>query len=147
VDDVTDDMLQRRAKVRANAILKKQVENKIPFLSVVLSAYVEHQRRFLQCSESGVLSIASARLKDIFHVTATSDNFVWQGDNIICSELLVIGHPDNTGKVWVRGDIPATIDNSLPLFAGDSTVFSLNNVKSLHILIEKDTEKVIVGFT
>jgi len=147
VADVTQDMLDRRAKVRATALLKKQAVDKIPFPFVVIAAYVDHKKRLLQCSESGVLYIASARLKDTFHVTATSDDFVYQGSHVVCSELLVIAHPDNVGRIWVRSDIPATTDNSTPLNAGDSIVFSLDTVKSLHILIEKNTDVAIVNIT
>lgn len=113
----------------------------------LLSGYGVSQRKLLRCSEAGVLNVASARVKDIMHVTASGDNDTYQGENVDCTEVMIMGHPDNAGNVWARTDVTATTDNAWPLAAFDVIKFTVNNLKELQLLIEKDTEKAIVLYT
>lgn len=113
----------------------------------LLCAYVDSKRVILKASESGVLNVTSARIKDIKHYPGVGANDTQTGDNIPCTECLVMGHPDNTGKVWVRPDKTATVDNAWPLAAGEVVNFTLDNLKQLNMLIVVADEKVIVGYT
>lgn len=113
----------------------------------LLSAYGISKRVLLKASESGVLNVTSARIKDIVHYTGSGANDIQSGDDIPCTECLVLGHPDNTGKVWVRSSTTATINNAWPLAAGEVVNFTLDNLKQLKMLIVVDGEKVIVAYT
>ena len=113
----------------------------------LLVAYCDNKRVVLKASESGVLNTASARIKDIVHYTGVGANDTQVGDGIVCTECLIMGHPDNTGNVWVRADKTATTDNAWPLAAGEVVNFTLDNLKQLNMLIVVAGEKVIVAYT
>lgn len=113
----------------------------------LLTGFWRNKRILLKASQTGVLFVTSPELEDIFHVTADGDNDTYQGSNIQCSEVLVMGHPDNTGKVWARSKKTATTDNAWPLDAGDVISFSITNLNMLQLLIVTDTEKAIVAYT
>ena len=113
----------------------------------LLTAYGINQRKLLRASESGVLHVASARIKDIKHYTGVGANDTQTGDNVSCTECLVMGHPDNTGKVWVRPDKTASVDNAWPLAKSEVVGFTLDNLKQLNMLIVVDGEQVIVAYT
>lgn len=105
------------------------------------------KRVILRASETGVLNVCSARIADIVHVLADENNYTWQGTYIRCTEVIVMGHPDNAGIVWVRPDKPATINNAYPCKAGLGVTFPIDNLKNLNILIASDTEVAIVLYT
>jgi len=113
----------------------------------LLTAYGADKRRPLRCSESGVLNITDPRIKDIEHYTGVGANDTQTGDDLPCTTVMVMGHPDNTGKVWVRPNKTATVDNSWPLAAGEVVGFTLDNLSQLHMLFAVDGEKVIVAYT
>lgn len=113
----------------------------------LLTAFWRNQRVVLKASPSGVLFTASPQLEDIFHVTGSGANDVYQGPNLQCSEVLVMGHPDNAGKIWARSKKVATVDNAWPLAAGDVMGFTITNLNMLHLLIVVDGDKVIVAYT
>jgi len=112
-----------------------------------LTGFWKNRRTLLKSSPSGILFTASPALVDIFHVAASGANDTYQGDNIPCTELLIMGHPDNTGKIWVRQGVPATVDNSWPLGAGEAMGLSLTNMNMLQLLIVVDTEKAIIAYS
>ncbi|GAI97505.1 unnamed protein product [marine sediment metagenome] len=58
-----------------------------------------------------------------------------------------MGHPDNTGVVWARTKVAATVDNAWPLSANDVVGFTVTNLNMLHLLIKLDTEKAIIAYT
>ena len=113
----------------------------------LLTAYGIDERKLLRCSESGVLNVVSPRLKDIEHYTGSGVNDTQSGKDIACSEIMVMGHPDNTGLVWVRSGVTATVDNSWPLAANMAIGFTVDNVKQLSMLIVVDGEKLIVAYS
>lgn len=115
-------------------------------LSLML-AYDDKNRIPLRCSPSGVLATASPRLVDVEHWTGVGANDTQNGDSIICTEVLCVGHPDNGSKVWVRTRVTATVDNAIPLDAGDVIGFSVQNLSDLHALIVTAGEKLIVGYS
>ena len=113
----------------------------------LLCGYGIDERKVLRASESGVLNVTSARIKDIEHYTGSGANDTQVGKNIPCTECMVMAHPDNTGKVWIRPDKTATVDNAWPLSAGEVVNFALDNLKQLNMLIAVGGEKLIVAYT
>jgi len=113
----------------------------------LLAGYWRNKRVLLKASPSGVLFVTSPQVKDIFHITAVGANYTYQGENIECSEVLVMGHPDNTGRVWVKTNATASTDNAWPLNAGDVVGLGITNLNMLNLLIVVDTEKAIIAYT
>lgn len=113
----------------------------------LLTAYSENKRVTLKASESGILSTASAKIKDIKHYTRDGATEEQTGGNVPCTECMVMGHPDNTGLVWVRPYKTATTDNAWPLAKGEVVGFTLDNLKQLNMFIVVDGETVIVAYT
>ena len=113
----------------------------------LLVGYGIDERKLLRCSESGVLNVVSPRLKDIEHYTGVGTNDTQNGKDIACSEIMVMGHPDNTGLVWVRIGAEATVDNSWPLAKNMAIGFTVDNLKQLSMLIVTAGEKLIVAYT
>lgn len=113
----------------------------------LLCGYINSKRVVLKASESGVLNTTSARIKDIVSFTGVGANDTQIGEDVPCTECLVMGHPDNTGKVWVRPDKEASVDNAWPLAAGDVVSLTMDNLKQLNMLIVVDGEKIIVAYT
>lgn len=113
----------------------------------LLVGYGNNQRKLLRSSESGILNVTSARIKDIVHYTGVGANDTQIGDNIPCTECLIMAHPDNTGVVWVRPDQTALTTNSWPLAVSDVVSFTLDNLNQLNMLMVTDGDAVIVGYS
>ena len=112
-----------------------------------LTGFWHNRRLLLKASPSGVLFVCSPQVKDIFHVTATAGNYTYQGDNVECSEVLIMGHPSNTGKVWVKPHGTATDANGWPLDKGDALTLGITNLNMLNLLIVTNGEKAIIVYT
>lgn len=113
----------------------------------LLCGYGIDERKLLRASETGVLNVTSARIKDIIHFTGVGANDEQTGPDIACCECMIMGHPDNTGKVWVRSSVIATVDNAWPLAVSEVVSLTLDNLKQLNMLIVVDGEKVIVAYS
>lgn len=113
----------------------------------LLAAYCENKRLLVRATESGVLNVASPRLLDIYHVTATEAIKNFQGGDIPCTEVMIMGHPSNGELVWVRAYDTAADDNAWPLAKNDVVCFTINNLNQLHIFIETATDRAIVAYT
>jgi len=113
----------------------------------LLTAFSENKRVTLKASESGVLNVTSARIKDIIHCVATVPNCAITGPNVTCSEVMLMAHPDNTGLVWVRPDVPALANNAWPLAAGEVVNFSVGNLNQINALVIVNGETVIAAYT
>lgn len=113
----------------------------------LLTGFWRNTRVLLKASPSGILFVTSPQLTDVLHVTATGANFNYQGENIPCSEVMVMGHPDNTGRIWVRPHAVATTSNAWPLAAKDVVGLSITNLNMLHLLIVTNTEKAIIAYS
>lgn len=85
-------------------------------------------------------------IQDIEHFTGSGANDTQQGSNVVCTELLVMAHPDNGDKVWVRTGVVATVDNAWPLAAGEILSFNVDNLSELQMLIVVSGEKLIVAY-
>lgn len=112
-----------------------------------LTGYDTISRKLLKCSTSGILYTASPRIQDIIHVIADQDNYVYQGADLPVTEIMVMGHPTNTGLVYVKNDIAASADNGWPLAAKEVVGITLENLSNLHLFIASDTERAIVAYS
>ncbi|GAI64848.1 unnamed protein product, partial [marine sediment metagenome] len=112
-----------------------------------LTGFWRNKRVLLKASPSGALFVTSPQIKDIFHVVGVGANDTYKGENIPCSEVMIMGHPDNTGKIWVKPHVVATIDNAWPVAANDVVGLSITNLNMLNLLIVVDGEKAIVAYT
>ena len=133
--------------------IRPPLASQIPVAEQVVQTLAQllghHQgnRIVLQASPSGILYVASPYLADVVHFTGVGANDTQQGNNVACTEVVCIGHPDNTGKVWVRTKQVATVNNAIPLDAGDIVGFSVENMSDLQMLIVVAGEKLIVGYS
>jgi hypothetical protein len=113
----------------------------------LMTAFFLNKRVLLKASPSGMLYVTSPPMQDVLHVTATGTAYTYQGENIPCSEIMVIAHPDNTGRVWVRVNGTATVNNAIPLAAGDAVPVSIFNLNMLNLLIATNGEKAIIAYS
>jgi len=113
----------------------------------LLTAFWREQRVTLKSTPSGSLFTCSSQLGDIFHVPAVGNDFEYQGEDIACSEVMVMGHPANGNTIWVRPHKIATVDNAWPLLKYDVVSYTITNLSMLHILIPVDTERAIIAYT
>jgi len=112
----------------------------------LLTAFSKNRRVLVGASPVGALRTTSARIIDIKHFTGSGANDTQQGDDVPCSEVMCMGHPSNTGKVWIRSLSVATVNNAWPLGAGEVQNMSVDNFRDLQMLIVVDTEKLIVAY-
>lgn len=112
----------------------------------LLTGFSKNQRIILESSPVGALRTTSSRLIDVVHYTATSDNFVKEGDDVKCSEVLCMGHPNNSGLVWVKPFSTPTTTTGWPIGASQILQISVDNLRDLHMLIASDTETLIVAY-
>jgi len=109
-----------------------------------LTGFWQNKRILLKSTPSGALYTASPQVKDMYHVTADGDNDTYQGSNVESSTIMVMGHPSNTGKVWVKIGDTATVDNAWPLDKGDVVGLGITNLQMLNLLIAVNGEKAII---
>ena len=113
----------------------------------VLTAYCEEKRIALRSTPNGVLAVCSSPVGDILHVLANENNYLYQGGNVQCSEVMVMGHPSNGDTIWVRTKTQANTNNSWPLLKNEVVSFTIHNLSLLRIRIIADTERAIVLYT
>lgn len=123
-----------------------ELSNDMQQVLSLLTAFSKNRRIIVKASPVGALRTTSARIIDIKHFTADGDNDTQQGDDVPCSECMCMGHPDNTGLVWVRNLNTATTSNAWPLGKGEVVNLSVDNFRDLQMLIAADTEKLIVAY-
>lgn len=109
--------------------------------------YFDNSRVRLHASPSGVLYHASPRLADIVHYTAIAPNEAKQGDDISCTEIVCMAHPDNAGRIWVRTMKAAAANNAIPLDKGDVFGFTVDNLNQLYVLTITSGDTLIVGYS
>jgi len=109
-----------------------------------LCGFWHNKRVLLKAAPDGILYVTSPRVRDMFHVTASQVNDTYVGSNIPCSTIMVMGHPSNTGKVWVKVGETATVDNAWPLDKGDVVGLGITNLRMLNLLIAINGEKAII---
>ena len=114
-------------------------------LSLILG-YAMGKRVPLVASSGGVLSVSSPRIKDVFHKTSAAPNEAYQGPSVPCTEIVCLAHPDNLSRIWVRAMTTATVNNSVPLSAGESFGFVVENLSDLRALIVGNAETLIIVY-
>lgn len=111
----------------------------------LLVGYAVNERVPLACTVGGVLYTTGPRFFDVQHVTGSGANDHPTMPDIPCAEVLVLGHPDNTGKIWIRPGNAATVNNAVPIAKSEGMTFSIHNTKSLSVLVVVDGEKAILA--
>lgn len=101
----------------------------------------------LHASPSGVLYQATPRIAEIEHWTATGANQTFTGSDVVSTSVLCLAHPDNSGRVWVRPRIAATVNNAVPLEGGAIAGFTVENLNWLHALIVVSGDTLIVAYS
>jgi len=122
-----------------------QLSEDVQQTMATLVGYAVNQRVLLKATPQGVLRTTGPRLIDVKHYTGVGANDHPAMDDMACCEVLVLGHPDNAGTIWVRNSETATVDNAWPIAAGDAAGFSVNNLTQLSILCVADGDKAVVG--
>lgn len=112
----------------------------------LMTAFSKNRRILIKASPVGALRTTSARIIDIVHFTGSGASDEQQGSDVVCSEVMCMGHPSNGGKVWVRTLSTAGLTTAWPLGAGEVINFSVDNLRDLQMLIVVDTEKLIVAY-
>lgn len=104
-------------------------------------------RRLLRCTMGGVLHTTTPRIADIFHATTAAGTGLYQGSDIKTTEVMIMGHPDNNGLLWVKNDEVATANNGWPLAANALINLTMDNLNNLNILSVTPEEKAIIAYT
>jgi len=112
-----------------------------------LVCYDGETRRLVRGTKEGKLQVVNPLAALFVNISATAGNFLWQGDDIKCSEIIVRAHPDNSGRVWVNVFAAAAADTGWPLDANEHIPLTLNNLSQLHLKIINTGEKVILLYT
>lgn len=109
------------------------------------------QRTLLRASESGVLLTGEPLIKDIVIITGAippgGSYSLAQGSDIPCSSVMIMGHPYNGDKVWVRPYAPCDDTHKWPLDDKETVGFSVDNLNRLYFLFDEDGEKAIIAYT
>lgn len=96
--------------------------------------------------QTGMLMVNDAKMTDIVHYTATSDDFPVVGTVRQVSSVVVMGHPDNSGRVWVRPNGVASSLNGWPLDAGSAMNIAIDCFSQISALIATSGDTLIVAF-
>ncbi len=112
-----------------------------------LVGYDGSTRRLLRCSQTGVLNIITPRIQKIVHVSDDEANYVWQGEDIKTTEVMILANSLNAGVIWVKNDAPALTSNGWPLNAKEVVNFSIDNLSNLHIKIPLANDIAIVAYS
>lgn len=123
------------------------IDERLQQAVALLLGYCKGERVPLVCSPSGILATAGPALTDVVHYTSVAPNEAKQGDNITCTEIICMAHPDNAGRIWVRTRKTAAANNAFPLDKGDVIGFSVENLADLRALTISTGDTLIVGYS
>jgi len=113
----------------------------------LLCALGDSQRIMLRASAEGVLLVGEPLIKDVVIVTTAAITGLGQGADIACSMAMVMAHPDNTDKVWVRPYAACDDTHKWPMQKWDIVKFAVDNLNRLFFLADTAEEKVIILYT
>lgn len=113
----------------------------------LLVGWDETTRRLVNISPTGVLYVASPRVKGILNALSVGTDYELQGDDISVSEVLVRAHPDNTSRIWINIGDTADDNKGYPLDANDWVSFSINNLHTLHFFSALPAQRAILIYT
>jgi len=139
--DIPD--LPTKPPLKSNPLISSDIQQTL----AVLLGYDGTARRLLRCTSSGRIETVNPLAQKFENILANITNYVWQGVNTKCSEVVVRAHPDNTGRVWVNIYAAAAADVGWPLDKNEYITLTITNLSHLHIKILTDTEKVILLYT
>lgn len=104
-------------------------------------------RHLLRCTPAGMLQTVNPLAKKFINIGEQAANYLWQGEDIKCSEVVVRAGPTNQGNVWVNIYAAAAANIGWPLAGNEHIVLSLTNLSFLHLKIIAQNEKVIIYYT
>lgn len=113
----------------------------------LLTAYWREKRVTLKASEGGILYVTQPQVSDIIHVTGIATLFTYQGDDVACSEVMVMSHPDNVLSLWVRPHKIAAANNAWPLDPKEVINLGITNLSMLNLLFGNETDIAIIAYT
>ena len=123
---------------------RQKVDDKLIQTLAAIMGFDGEARRLLSCAISGALHSVSPPLAGITNVESTGANEDVTFSAAPTTEIIVVANRNNTGDVWVNVDAAAAIDTGMPLDAGDSVKFSINNMQRLNLFIVTNGNKVII---
>ena len=109
----------------------------------LLTGFSKNTRIVIQASPVGSLRTTSPRIQDIKHIEGSGANAERQGSDMLCSEVMCMADPTNTGTIWVRTLITATTMNAWPLGVGEVINLSMDNYRDLRALIVTHADMLI----
>jgi len=117
----------------------------------LLCALGDSQRIMLRASERGALRTVSPVIKDLWGTTSAGATTHQRGVNLPCSEVMIMGHPDNDTLIWVRPYkqyVPSGdgANFAWPIAANDIVGFVVSNINQLYFYFVGATDKVIVAY-
>lgn len=113
----------------------------------LLTGWDGSTRRLVKVTPSGVVYVASPRVKGITNILSNTTTYNWQGGDVQTSEVLIKADNGNNDDVWVNVGAAAAENSGIILDAGESVVFSINNLHTLHIHIIATAERAILIHT
>jgi len=113
----------------------------------LLCAMDNGKRVMLRASELGVLQTGEPAIKDIVIVASAAGTGIGQGIDMACSSAMIMAHPDNDDKTWVRPYAAVDATHGWPLDAKGVVMFGVNNVNQIHFLCDTPEQKVIIAYT
>lgn len=112
----------------------------------LLATYTDNKRVLLTTSQSGVLNVGEPVIKDVIIITSIVGTGRAQGSDVACSQAMVMAHPDNTDKTWVRPHAACSDTHKWPLQAWDVIKCAVDNLNQLHFLCDTPLEKIIIAY-
>jgi len=104
-------------------------------------------RRLIHVSARGIIRVCSGRAAGIYNIVADQDAYTITCADCPASEVMLRSFPDNTGRVFLNIGAAAALNTGYPLFTGEWVKLSVNNLNSLQLYIEKNTDKVAAIYT
>lgn len=104
-------------------------------------------RRLVKTSMTGVMQTTTPQVRDIRTEVAGEAVQVKTFTDTPTTEVMIMGHPDNSDKIWVDFGTLPTIWTSWPLDAKDTLIISIDNLNKLQILIVGNGEKALILYT
>lgn len=104
-------------------------------------------RRLLRVTTTGMLQTVNPLAQKFQNILANIANYVWQGSDVKCSEVVIRAHPDNADRLWVNVYAAAAADTGWPLDANEHITLTVSNLEHIQLKIIADTEKAIIYYT
>lgn len=112
-----------------------------------LVGYDGTARRLLRCSSRGILSVKTPRIAGIINTEAQVANYDMQLSSKPASEVMIMGHPDNAGLIWVKNDDTADEDVGWPVAKSGVVSFSIDNLNNINLNIPTAGDRAIIAYS